>query len=112
MLALLTLTLGWAPSDRLTWMIEQLLVIAALAGVALVQRRFQLSASASLQLCGFLVLHQIGAHYTYSQVPYEEAWQAFAWTSRWACSAITTTGWCISPTACCWRAPFARWSRA
>lgn len=76
MLALLTLTLGWAPSDCLTWMIEQLLVIAALAGVALVQRRFQLSASASLQLCGFLVLHQIGAHYTYSQVPYEEAWQA------------------------------------
>lgn len=76
MLALLTLTLGWAPSDRLTWMIEQLLVIAALAGVALLQRRFQLSASASLQLCGFLVLHQIGAHYTYSQVPYEGAWQA------------------------------------
>ncbi|WP_158891659.1 MULTISPECIES: DUF2238 domain-containing protein [unclassified Pseudomonas] len=76
MLALLTLTLGWAPSDRLTWMIEQLLVIAVLAGVALVQRRFQLPASASLQLCGFLVLHQIGALYTYSQVPYEEAWQA------------------------------------
>lgn len=76
MLALLTLTLGWAPLDRLTWMIEQLLVIVALLGVALVQRRFLLSAGASLQLCGFLVLHQVGAHYTYSQVPYDEAWQA------------------------------------
>lgn len=75
-LTLLTLTLGWAPVDRLTWMIEQLLVIAALVGVALVQRRVQLSPSASLQLCGFLVLHQVGAHYTYSRVPYDEAWQA------------------------------------
>lgn len=75
-LALLTLALGWAPLDRLTWMIEQLLVVAALVGVALVQRRLQLSVSASLQLCGFLVLHQIGAHYTYSRVPYDEAWKA------------------------------------
>lgn len=68
--------LGWAPFDRLTWLIEQLLVVAALVAVAFVQRRIELSASASLQLCGFLVLHQIGAHYTYPQVPYDEAWQA------------------------------------
>ena len=75
-LAVLTLALGWAPLDRFTWTIEQLLVIIAVLGVALVQRRLRLSASASLQLFGFLVLHQIGAHYTYSRVPYDDAWQA------------------------------------
>lgn len=75
-LAVLTLALGWSPLDRFTWTIEQLLVIIAVLGVALVQRRLRLSASASLQLFGFLVLHQIGAHYTYSRVPYDDAWQA------------------------------------
>lgn len=75
-LAVLTLALGWAPLDRFTWTIEQLLVIIAVLGVVLVQRRLRLSASASLQLFGFLVLHQIGAHYTYSRVPYDDAWQA------------------------------------
>lgn len=75
-LAVLTLALGWSPLDRFTWTIEQLLVIIAVLGVALAQRRLRLSASASLQLFGFLVLHQIGAHYTYSRVPYDDAWQA------------------------------------
>lgn len=75
-LAVLTLALDWSPLDRFTWTIEQLLVIIAVLGVALVQRRLRLSASASLQLFGFLVLHQIGAHYTYSRVPYDDAWQA------------------------------------
>lgn len=75
-LVALILALGWAPVDRLTWGIEQLLVILAVVAIVVIQRRFPLSASTSLQLFAFLVLHQIGAHYTYSQVPYDDAWQA------------------------------------
>ncbi|MEH3024224.1 MAG: DUF2238 domain-containing protein [Pseudomonas oryzihabitans] len=67
----LTLALGWAPLDRTVWAVEQLLVLVAVLGAGLAQRYLVLSDGASLQLFAFLALHQIGAHYSYSQVPYD-----------------------------------------
>ena len=66
------LVLAWAPHDRATWALENALVL--LTGVALVvlRRRFVPSRTSAILLFVFLVLHEIGAHYTYSEVPYED----------------------------------------
>lgn len=69
----LWLALAISPHDRATWALENILVL--LAGVALfaVRRRFKPSVGASILLFLFLSLHEVGAHYTYSKVPYD-AW--------------------------------------
>lgn len=55
------------------WWLENLVVFAAAAGVALAWRRgFVFSARALLLLALFGVLHAYGAHYTYSETPLGE----------------------------------------
>jgi len=53
--------------DRNTWMLENLLV---LVGLVLIVRMKQLSDLSNLLLAVFFVLHTVGAHYTYSHVPF------------------------------------------
>ncbi|MET0341399.1 MAG: DUF2238 domain-containing protein [Polyangiales bacterium] len=62
--------LAISPHDRATWALENVLVL--LAGVALVLLRhaFVPSRVSSVLLFVFLALHEVGAHYTYSEVPY------------------------------------------
>lgn len=60
---------AWAPVDRQTWLLENLLVLALALGFAGTHRRFAFSNLSNLLLFGFLVLHAIGSHYTYSAVP-------------------------------------------
>jgi putative membrane protein len=60
---------AWAPLDRETWLLENLLVFAAVAGLAASQRRFVFSNVSYGLIFGFLLLHTVGAHYTYSEVP-------------------------------------------
>lgn len=57
------------PLDRETWLLENILVIAFAAVLLLVRQRIQLSSAAYLCLCAFLLLHIIGAHYTYAKMP-------------------------------------------
>ena len=68
---------GIAPESRSTWVLENLLVVV-LAVVLVVGRRrgYHLSVCSSVLLFAFLCIHEVGAHYTYSLVPYDEAWQA------------------------------------
>jgi putative membrane protein len=54
------------PTD---WMIENLLVLAAVPTLVLTHRRFPLSDLSYLLLALFLMLHAVGAHYTYAEVP-------------------------------------------
>lgn len=74
-LALIFLTvwtlLALAPWNRAVWLLENLLVFVFLAGLLASYRRFPLSRVSYSLIFVFLVLHEIGAHFTYARVPYE-----------------------------------------
>ncbi len=69
----LWLPLAFDPFDRSDWLLENALLIAALALLAATWRRFPLSRTSYTLIFVFLCLHTIGAHFTYAQVPYD-AW--------------------------------------
>jgi putative membrane protein len=58
-----------APWDRPTWLVENLLVLAAVALLAATHRRFVFSNLSYLLIAVFLSLHAVGSHFTYSAVP-------------------------------------------
>jgi putative membrane protein len=86
-LALLISFLLWwtvlaiAPLYRQDWLLENLLVLIAIPLLIGTYRGLRLSNTAYTLLWIFFVLHEIGAHYTYSEVPYD----------RWF-AAITGSG--------------------
>jgi len=63
--------LGIAPNDREVWTLENLLTVASIALLVLTYRRFRLSLISYTLIFTFLMLHQVGAHYTYAEVPYD-----------------------------------------
>jgi putative membrane protein len=65
--------LSVAPHDRAAWALENALVAAALVALAGGYRRFELSKLSYTTIFVFLALHEVGAHYTYAEVPYR-AW--------------------------------------
>jgi putative membrane protein len=68
-LAVLWILTAIAPLSRRDWLLENLLVFVAVGVLAATYRRLALS-DLSYGLFGvFLVLHMVGAHYTYSEVP-------------------------------------------
>lgn len=73
LLALLWLWLAVDPVDRDTWLLENVLFVVFVAGLALSYRRFPLSGLSYTLTFLFLCLHAVGAHHTYSLVPYD-AW--------------------------------------
>lgn len=73
---LLWLALAVAPWYRQDWLLENALVFAALPLLVATARRQRFSDFAYTMLFAFLCLHEIGAHYTYSMVPYDQAFQA------------------------------------
>ncbi len=64
--------LGVAPRYRQDWLLENLLVLIAVPGLVLTYRRLRFSNLAYTCLFVFFVLHEVGAHYTYSEVPWRE----------------------------------------
>ncbi|HSW33059.1 MAG TPA: DUF2238 domain-containing protein, partial [Steroidobacteraceae bacterium] len=60
--------LGIAPAYRQDWLLENLLVLVAVPSLVLNYRRLRFSNFAYTCLFIFFVLHEIGAHYTYSEV--------------------------------------------
>jgi len=67
--------LAIGPTSRSDWLLENALSIAAVAALALTYRRFRFSRISYTMIFVFLSLHEIGAHYTYSLVPYDAACQ-------------------------------------
>lgn len=67
------IVLGISPSYRQDWLLENVLVFVVVPLVALGDRRLRFSLSTCCMIFIFLGLHEIGAHYTYSEVPYD-AW--------------------------------------
>jgi putative membrane protein len=71
-LILLWVPLAIAPLDRHDWLLENVLLVAALAFLAATFRAFPLSRISYALIFVFLCLHTVGAHYTYAEVPYDE----------------------------------------
>src|SRR6266850_1703834 len=68
--ALVWLVTSLAPLDRHDWFLENLLVFGVVALLIGTYRVFPLSDLSYLLITAFLTLHAIGAHYTYSDVPF------------------------------------------
>jgi putative membrane protein len=71
--AIIWISLAVDPYDRADWALENALVAAFVVVIALSYRRFLLSRLSYTLIFLFLCLHEVGAHYTYAQVPYD-AW--------------------------------------
>ena len=74
LLALLWLGLAIDPYDRSDWLLENALTLLAVGVLGASYRAFPLSRVSYTLIFAFLCLHTVGAHYTYSKVPYDEAW--------------------------------------
>lgn len=61
-----------SPFSRHDWILENLLVIIILAVLILTYKKFKFSNASYIMISIFLILHEFGAHYTYSLVPYDE----------------------------------------
>jgi putative membrane protein len=64
--------LGIAPASRTDWLLENAITVLALAWAVWWQRRVGFSRWACSLLFAFAAMHEIGAHYQYSDVPYEQ----------------------------------------
>lgn len=76
--AALWAVLAIAPHDRADWALENALVAVFVTTLAASHRAFPLSRVSYTLIFVFLCLHEIGAHYTYALVPYDEAFRAVA----------------------------------
>ena len=68
------------PADRTTWLMENTLPVVFIAGMFALHRGLLFSRISYTLIFVFLVLHTVGAHYTYSNVPYDEWFTALTGT--------------------------------
>ena len=66
------LGLAIAPSYRQDWLLENVIVFIGVPALVLAYHRLRFSNFAYTCLFVFLVLHEIGAHFTYSEVPWRD----------------------------------------
>lgn len=71
--AALWLALAMSPYDRGAWLLENVLIVAGSLFLWLTRRAVPLSNASWGLLFVFFCLHAVGAHFTYSLVPYDEA---------------------------------------
>ncbi|MEM9530913.1 MAG: DUF2238 domain-containing protein [Pseudomonadota bacterium] len=69
--------LAIAPLYRDDWLLENVLVFLLVPVIVFTYRRLPLSRISYCCIFLFLCLHEVGAHYTYAEVPYQ------AWWERW-----------------------------
>ncbi len=62
--------LAVAPVSRQDWLLENLLAIGLVTTLVFTYRQFPFSLTSYALIATFMVLHAIGAHYTYSEVPF------------------------------------------
>jgi putative membrane protein len=75
--ALVWLALAIEPRHRADWALENALTLLALALLVLTRRRVPLSPLSYTLIFLFLAFHAVGAHYKYSEVPYDAWFTAF-----------------------------------
>jgi len=81
LLAIEFVILAIEPHDRKDWMLENALVVLFVAAMVATYRKLTLSRISYFLIFVFLSLHLIGAHYTYSLVPYDEWFRAVTGSS-------------------------------
>ena len=69
--SVLWMALAIHPTDRKDWLLENALVAAAVLLLVGLRRRLVFSRVSYTLIFLFLCLHQVGAHYTYAEVPYD-----------------------------------------
>jgi putative membrane protein len=70
--AIIWILLAIDPLYRHDWMLENMLVVAVAAAFLWWRKELHLSKLSSTLIFVFLCVHEIGAHYTYSEVPYDK----------------------------------------
>jgi putative membrane protein len=79
--AAIWLALAVSPISRQDWLLENLLVLIAMPALVATRQRMRFSNAAYVCLFAFFLLHSVGAHYTYSLVPYDRWWEALTGTT-------------------------------
>jgi putative membrane protein len=74
-LAVLWVALAIHPHHRADWVLENVLLLAGVAVLVGTRKRFPLSGISYSAILVFFGLHIVGAHYTYAEVPYDEAFE-------------------------------------
>ncbi len=60
------------PHSRADWLLENVLVVFAVLLLVFTYRAFPLSRISYTCIFAFLMLHTLGSHYTYAEVPYQQ----------------------------------------
>jgi putative membrane protein len=68
---LLFIWLAIEPYDRSDWTLENALVLVSVLALGFSARSFPLSKVSYTLIFAFLCLHEVGAHHTYAEVPYD-----------------------------------------
>ncbi|MBV4491236.1 DUF2238 domain-containing protein [Pseudomonas sp. RD9SR1] len=84
----MVLASGVAPLDRADWLVENVLPVGLLLSLALTCRRWRFSPAAYLAIVVLLAIHELGAHFTYAKVPYDDWLEALT-----GHSLNTAMGW-------------------
>lgn len=66
------------PHDRSDWALENVLVVAAALALFFSYKHLLLSRVSYAMIFVFLCLHAVGAHWTYSLVPYDQAFETIS----------------------------------
>lgn len=72
------ISLSFNVSDRSVWLLENVLVFLLVPVACVTFRRRLISNASYFLIFLFLLLHIVGAHYTYSRVPYREWFESLA----------------------------------
>jgi putative membrane protein len=64
--------LAWQPLYRSDWLLENVLVFVAIPLLVALHPKLPLSKISYSLIFVFLILHEVGAHYTYAEVPYDQ----------------------------------------
>ncbi len=89
LLVLVWIPLAISPVSRADWLLENLLVFVSVPAFVATYHRMRFSNAAYLCLFAFLSVHIVGAHYTYSLVPYDAWLQAITGGSLQAALGFT-----------------------
>ncbi|KAA3633488.1 MAG: DUF2238 domain-containing protein [Calditrichaeota bacterium] len=84
----LFLALAISPHDRADWALENLLVLILVPILIFTSKKFPLSKISYTLIFLFLCLHEVGAHYTYAAVPYDQWFE-----SIFGCTFNSIFGW-------------------
>ena len=71
---------GIEPRYRLLWLIENILVAAALPALAVMHRKHPFSDPACVAMGVFFLLHLVGAHWGYNEFPLFEDYRSWGWS--------------------------------